>query len=94
MRSEFGHTTIINNYTVNRSVVGGETHVAVFNHGIEPSRISAGKGRSFETMHIEDRNTPAPGRGHERIDAKDKKLEVYRPRIGGGGNGGNGGGRR
>lgn len=83
MRSAFGHTTIINNYTVNRSVVGGEMHVNVVNHGIEPSRVSAVKGRSFETMHIEDRNTPPSGRGHDQINTKEKKLEVYRPRIGG-----------
>jgi hypothetical protein len=92
MRAVFGHTTIINNYTVHRTVVGGEARAAVFNHGVEPAKFSAAKGRPFEPMHIQDLNTPAPGRGHERMDAKDKKLEVYRPRIGGGNGGGPAGG--
>jgi hypothetical protein len=69
-------------------MVGGEAHVAVFNHGVEPSKLGAAKGRNFEPMHIQDLNTPAQGRRPERVDSRDKKIEVYRPRIGGGGNGG------
>ena len=83
VRAVFNRTTIINRYTVNRVVVGGETRVQVFNHGIEPSRIPVVKGRSFEPVHIEELRTPAPGRAHERLDTHSKTLEVYRPKFGG-----------
>lgn len=82
VRAVFNRTTIINHYTVNRVVVGGETRVQVFNHGIEPSRIPAVKGRTFEPVHIEELRTPAPGRAHERLDTHSRTLEVYRPRFG------------
>lgn len=83
VRTVFSRTTIINNYTVNRVVVGGETRVRVFNHGIEPSRLPTVKGRSFEPVHIEELRTPAPGRAHERLDTRSRTLEVYRPKFGG-----------
>jgi hypothetical protein len=81
VRAVYNHTTVINNYTVNRAVVGGETRVQVFNHGIEPAHIPAVKGRTFEPVHIEELRTPAPGHAHERLDPHRKTLEVYRPKF-------------
>ena len=81
VRSVFNRTATINNYTVNRVVVGGETRVQVFNHGIEPSRIPTTKGRTFEPVRIEELRTPAPGRAHERLDSRNQTLEVYRPKF-------------
>ena len=81
VRNVYSHTTINNKYSVNRVVVGGETRVQVFNHGIEPSRIPAVKGRTFEPVHIEEQRTPAPGRAHEHMDSHGKTLEVYRPKF-------------
>lgn len=83
LRGVFGRTTLVNRYTVSRVVVGGETRVQVFNHGIEPSRLPPVKGRSFEPVHIEELRTPAPGRAHERMDPRTRTLEVYRPKFGG-----------
>lgn len=81
VRNVYNRTTIINNYTVSRVGVGGETHAQVFNHGIEPSRIPAAKGRTFEQVRIEEMRTPAPGRAHEHLDTHGKTLEVYRPKF-------------
>jgi hypothetical protein len=78
----YNRTTIINNYSVQRSVVGGETQVRVVNHGLEPSKFAEAKGRSPEPVHIEELRTPAPGRAHERMDAQGGTLQVYRPKFG------------
>jgi hypothetical protein len=77
----FAHTTVINNYTVQRTVVGGETRVQVINHGIEPAKLNAAGGRRIEPLHVEDLRTPAPGRAHEHMDAQSKTLQVYRPKF-------------
>lgn len=80
-RNLFRHTTVLNHYTVNRVSVRGESRPQVFNHGIEPARIQGGRGRPMQAMRIEEMNTPAPGRAHERLDPKNHTLEIYRPRF-------------
>jgi hypothetical protein len=77
----FRDELIATHNTVSRVVVGGETSTQVFNHGIEPSRIPAAKGRTFEQVRIEEMRTPAPGRAHEHLGAHGKTLEVYRPKF-------------
>lgn len=79
----FRVTAVMNEYSANRVVVGGESRFRVFNHGIDPRRLPPGRGRSFEPIRIEELHSPAPGRAHERFDAKQRTLEVYRPRFGG-----------
>jgi hypothetical protein len=81
-RMAFGHTTIINHYTVNRVVVEGHNEVKVINHGIEPGRVATAKGHQIETVRIQELRTPAPNRAHERFDKNHKTLEVYRPHWG------------
>ena len=83
IRNAYQHTTIINNYTVKRTVVGGESRAQVFNHGVDASRITPAKGRSFEPVKIQDQRTPGPERGHEHLDPQHKTLDVYRPGFGG-----------
>lgn len=80
-RDIFRRTTVMNHYTVNRVSVRGESRPQVFNHGIEPSRVHGGRGRPMEAVRIEEMNTPVPGRAHERLDPKNRTLEVYRPRF-------------
>jgi hypothetical protein len=70
---------VINHYTVNRAVVDGRAEVKVINHGIEPTRVAAVRGRNVETVKIQDLHTPAPNRAHEHYDKDHKTLEVYRP---------------
>ncbi|MBN2508187.1 MAG: hypothetical protein JXQ71_15995 [Verrucomicrobia bacterium] len=86
VRAVFSRTVPHHHYTVNRVVVGGETRARVFNHGIEPSRLpQARKGRAPEPMRIQELRTPAPGRAAERMDTRNRTLEIYRPKFGGGG---------
>ncbi len=82
-RIAFEHSRIHHDYTVRRIVVGGESRVQIFNHGLEPDRIEGHKAAHREAVHIEDLRTPAPGRSHERLDRQNRTLEVYRPRFGG-----------
>jgi len=44
---------------------------------------TAAKGRNFETVKILDLPTPSSARGHEHYDARQKTMEVYRPKFGG-----------
>jgi hypothetical protein len=80
-RMAFNKTTIFNNYTVQRAVVGGETRVQVINHGIEPARLAAPNAHALEPVHIEELRTPAPGRAHEHMDSQTGTLHVYRPKF-------------
>lgn len=82
MRDIFRRTTIVNNYTVVHNRPGGHGADHVFNHGIEPSRVSAGRHQAITTVRIEEMRTPAPGRGRERIDTRNQTMQVYRPRWG------------
>ena len=89
VRTVFKQTTIINNYSVRPG--GRDRDTPVFNRGIDPERVAAGRGHAVETVRIEDQRTPMPNRGHERLDPHNRTLEVYRPRFGGGGIPGGGG---
>ncbi len=82
-RMAFRRTTVINHYTVNRTVVDNHSELRVINHGIDPGRVAAVRGRRVETMHLEDMRTPAPNHAHERVDRDRKTMEVYRPHWGG-----------
>lgn len=78
----FGRTTVINHYTVTRTMVEGRNEVRVVNHGIEPARVAAIKGHNIETIRIQDMHSPPANRAHEHFDKDRKTLEVYRPRWG------------
>jgi hypothetical protein len=80
-RKIYNQTTVINNYSVSKTVVNNETHTRIVNQGIDPSRVAAVKGKPVETVKIQDRRMPAPVRVPERVDARTKTLEVYRPRL-------------
>lgn len=82
-RAVFNHTTININYTVSHPSGGVDKGPQVFNHGIEPSRIPPGKGKRMEPVKIQDLQARTPGRSPERVDMKDRKIEVYRPRFNG-----------
>jgi hypothetical protein len=81
LRTLFTRTTIVNHYSVNRVVVGGESRIQVVNHGIDMARVNLAKGHPIEVLKINDLQTPMPNRGHERMDIHAKTLEVYRPRL-------------
>jgi hypothetical protein len=81
-RLAFSRTTVINHYTVSRTVVDGRAEMRVINHGIEPAHLAAVKGRNVETVRIQELHTPVPRGAHERFDKGQKTLEVYRPRWG------------
>jgi hypothetical protein len=80
IRGVFGRTTLVNRYSVVRLGEGGG-HPMVFNHGVEPARVSAVRGRPLETVIVRDASGPRPGAGRERYDARGHTLEVYRPRF-------------
>ncbi|MCX6907472.1 MAG: hypothetical protein NTY01_05460 [Verrucomicrobia bacterium] len=93
VRRVFGQTTVVNNYTINKTVVtspgkgtvvysGRESRPSVVNRGIDPERVASGKGRAVEQVKIQDLRTPPPNRSHERYDAGRKTMEVYRPKVG------------
>jgi len=84
----FRRTTVVNHYTVNRVVVGGEPRREVFNHGIEPSRVNSAKGRPVEQMKVQELKAPSPGRTPEHLDNRNKTIGVYRPQFGGPGGAG------
>jgi hypothetical protein len=81
VRTVFNRTTIINNYRVTKTVVNGESREHFVNRGIDPARVSTVKGRTVETMKIEDMRSPAPNGSHERLNPRTKTLEVYRPKL-------------
>lgn len=86
-RRVYNQTTIINNYTVNRTVVnnnvniGGESRGRIVNRGIDPARVSAARGKVVEEVKIRDLGTPSPTRKPEHLDVQAKTLEVYRPKL-------------
>lgn len=80
-RTAFDHTTIVNHYTVNRVVVGGETHVQVFNHGVDHDRIVHARGRPLEEVKVQELSSPAPGRAHEHLDPHARTIDIYRPHF-------------
>jgi hypothetical protein len=80
-RKIFSQTTVINHYSVSKTIVNNETHPRIVNQGIDPARVAAVKGKPVETVKIQDRRMPAPVRVPERVDARTKTLEVYRPRL-------------
>jgi hypothetical protein len=95
IRGIFSRTTVINNYTVRKVAADHQTRVEVINHGIDPAHVGAARGKSVETVRLQDLHTPTATRSPERMDYKTKTLEVYRPNLGeshGGGGKGNGGG--
>jgi len=78
----YNRTTVIHNYTVVSQPSGAsENHPHIVNHGVEPSRVAAVRGRAVEPVHILDLRTPASTRNHERLDPRAGTLEVYRPRL-------------
>jgi hypothetical protein len=80
-RKIFNQTTVINNYSVSRTMVNNKAHPRIINQGIDPSRVAAMRGKPVETVRIQDRRTPSPTRVPERVDARTKTLEVYRPML-------------
>lgn len=80
-RKIYSQTTVINNYSVSKTVVNNETHSRIVNRGIDPGRVAALRGKPVETVKIQDRRTPSPTRVPERVDARTKTLEVYRPKL-------------
>ena len=80
-RKVFSQTTVINNYSVSKTIVNNETHPRIVNQGIDPGRVAAVRGKPVETVKIQDRRMPSPSRMPERVDARTKTLEVYRPRL-------------
>lgn len=78
VRNIYSHTTIINNYTVDR---GGNREGRIVNRGIEPDRIVAHGGRPVERVEIHDRQSPSNGRSSESVDMRAKTLTVYRPKL-------------
>ncbi|MBI1841698.1 MAG: hypothetical protein HYR88_12720 [Verrucomicrobia bacterium] len=82
IREVFSRTTVVHSYSVTRTGSGAESRVAVFNRGIEPAAGVGGRGHGLAPVHIQDLETPAPGRAHEHLDAHGRTLQVYRPRFG------------
>jgi hypothetical protein len=80
-RRIFSQTTVINNYSVSKTIVNNETHPRIINRGIDPGRVAAVKGKPIQQVQIQDRRTPSPSRSPERVDVRTKTLEVYRPRF-------------
>jgi hypothetical protein len=80
-RRVYNQTTVINNYTVSKSVVNNEVHPRIINQGIDPGSVAAVRGKRMETVKIQDRQMPAPARVAERVDTRTKTLDVYRPRL-------------
>jgi hypothetical protein len=78
-RRIFSQTTVINNYSVSKTIVNNETRPRIVNQGIDPARVAAVRGKPVETVKIQDRRMPTLSRVHERVDARTKTLEVYRP---------------
>jgi len=81
IRTIYNQTTVINNYTVVKAGNEGEKHAHIVNHGIDPARVAEVKGRPIEAVKIQDLRSPPPNRAHERLDARKKTLEVYRPKL-------------
>ena len=70
----FRQTVVLHGYTAVHS--GGSDHF--FNHGIEPGRVAAVRGRPLETVRIHDVHSVEPGRSRERIDSHRNRIDVYR----------------
>jgi len=77
----FRKTTIINDYHGNRPSDRDGAPPRIFNRGIDPGRVAGFKGKNIEPMRIEDLRAPSRGRGSERMDPRNKTIEVYRPRL-------------
>ncbi len=80
-RRIYSQTTVINNYSVSKTIINNETRPRVVNQGIDPGRVAAVRGKPIETVRIQDRRMPSPSRVPERVDARTKTLDVYRPRL-------------
>ncbi len=79
----YNRTVVVNHYSLERGGPGGEARPRVFNHGIEVARVTGARGREFESVRIQDLDTPAPGRAHEHLDPHARTLDVYRPHFNG-----------
>ncbi len=78
----FRRTSVITDYKV--VVVKGEAHPRIVNRGIEVERVTTVRGRVVEPVRIQDLRTPVSvGHAPERFDAKEKTIDVYRPKVGG-----------
>ncbi len=80
-RRIYSQTTVINNYGLTQTVTKNEAHPRIVNRGIDPARVAAVRGKPVETVRIQDRLAPPPGRAPEHVDVRTKTLEVYRPRL-------------
>ena len=80
-RRIYSQTTVINNYSVSKTIVNNESRPRIVNQGIDPGRVAALRGKPVETVRIQDRRVPATTRVPERVDPRARTLEVYRPRL-------------
>ena len=79
-RAVFKQTAIVTRY--NTIAVKGDTRGRIVNHGIDIERVTVGRGRPVETIRVQDIRTPVNvGHSPERMDAKAKTIEVYRPKM-------------
>ena len=79
----FRKTTVINNYELVKRPDKSDWDPSprIFNHGIDPGKVARFRGRNIEPMKIEDLRKPVSGRSSERMDTRNKTIEVYRPRL-------------
>jgi len=80
IRARYGRTIVVNRYAANQVVIGRQTEIRMANHGIDPERVSKAKGKSLPAVQIREFSAPPGTRPDDRLDRRNKTLEVYRPK--------------